>query len=552
MPFTSLCPRFQPLRLALAFAVSCCLRGRALAEPPPAISQARADYLEAIALADEGSKPEALARLAESLRLQPENNPAGALAFELLAELRANSGLTLRGHRGSVLAAAYSPDGSQIVTSSEDHTARVWDARTGQQIGPALEHGDDVRMAEFSPDGTRVVTASDDHTARVWEAATGQPVGQPMRGNEHEVRFARFSPDGTLVGTGAEEGLAQVWNAATGERVGPGVTYRGDIFQVNFSPDGRRIVVANAIGKAGILDARTQKPLAESLPHGSNIFTAAFSPEGQRILTASADGTARVWDAASGSPTGPVFRHGYWVASAAFNREATRVVTASWDHTARVWDAVSGQPVTPPLRHADAVFGASFSPDSARVATASRDGSARVWDAVSGDPLTLPMRAGGEMSACIFNPAGSSLLLVSQAPVVQMRDLAPQDVPPAWLATLAEFASTQVRYDALREPRYDQVRTLRERLLAVRPGTGASWERFGRWYFQESADRPISPWSTVSLREYVEGLAARGDKDSLDYALSFTRDMPDLALKITSLREKLAVPAAVPPVKDDD
>ncbi len=540
------------MRLALVFGMTCGLHSLVSTEPSPGIGRARADYLEAIALADEGSKPEALALLAESLRLQPEDNPAGALAFELLVELRTNSGLVLRGHRGNVLNAAYSPDGGKIVTASEDHTARIWDARTGQQIGPALQHGDDVRMAEFSPDGTRVVTASDDHTAQVWEVATGQPVGQPMRGNEHEVRFARFSPDGTLVGTGTEEGLAQDWDAATGERVGPGVTSHGDIFAVNFSPDSKHIVVANAIGKAGVLDARTFQSVAESLTHGSNIFTAGFSPDGRRILTASADGTARVWDAATGVPGGAVFRHGYWVASAAFNREATRVVTASWDHTARVWDAVSGQPVTPPLRHADAVLGASFSPDSARVATASRDGSARLWDAVNGDPLTLPMRPGGEVSASVFNPVGNALLLVSEAPVVQVRDLAPQSVPPTWLADLAEFASTQVRYDASREPPYDKVRALRGQLLAVHPGTGASWERFGRWYFLESAQRPISPWSTVSLREHVEGLVALGNKDSLEYALTLTRDLPDLALKITNLLEKLPAPSADPPAKDND
>ena len=38
-----------------------------------------------------------------------------------------------------------------------------------------------VNSAAFSPDGTRVVTASDDKTARVWDAATGKPLGEPMR-----------------------------------------------------------------------------------------------------------------------------------------------------------------------------------------------------------------------------------------------------------------------------------------------------------------------------------------------------------------------------------
>ena len=34
-----------------------------------------------------------------------------------------------------------------------------------------------VYSAAFSPDGTRIVTASDDKTARLWDAATGAPIG---------------------------------------------------------------------------------------------------------------------------------------------------------------------------------------------------------------------------------------------------------------------------------------------------------------------------------------------------------------------------------------
>ena len=32
----------------------------------------------------------------------------------------------------------------------------------------------------FSPDGKTVLTGSDDKTARLWDAATGQPVGPPL------------------------------------------------------------------------------------------------------------------------------------------------------------------------------------------------------------------------------------------------------------------------------------------------------------------------------------------------------------------------------------
>jgi hypothetical protein len=75
----------------------------------------------------------------------------------------------LRGHGfPAVYSAAFSPDGSRIVTASEDKTARIWDVATGKEITVLRGHDRKVNSASFSTDGSRIITASDDTTARVW------------------------------------------------------------------------------------------------------------------------------------------------------------------------------------------------------------------------------------------------------------------------------------------------------------------------------------------------------------------------------------------------
>lgn len=74
----------------------------------------------------------------------------------------------LIGHEGTVRSAAFSPDGRRIVTASTDHTARLWDAASGNQLAVLRGHDRPVVAAGFSPDGTSVVTASTDDTARIW------------------------------------------------------------------------------------------------------------------------------------------------------------------------------------------------------------------------------------------------------------------------------------------------------------------------------------------------------------------------------------------------
>jgi WD40 repeat protein len=66
--------------------------------------------------------------------------------------------------------AAFSPDGSRIVTASADKTARIWDAASAKEIAVLRGHDGSVNSAAFSPDGSRIVTASADKTAHIWDA----------------------------------------------------------------------------------------------------------------------------------------------------------------------------------------------------------------------------------------------------------------------------------------------------------------------------------------------------------------------------------------------
>jgi hypothetical protein len=127
----------------------------------------------------------------------------------------------------------------------------------------------------------------------------------------------------------------------------------------------------------------------------------------------------------------------------------------------------------------------------------------------------------------------------------------PLDKAPPWLADLADFAWTQGSYDTSRVQQLEAITALRGKLLASK--SDDPWEKFGRWYFADDDARPISPWSTVTLKEYVDALIKLGDRDSLDYAISLSQKIPAWMVKLVPLRAKLGTPApAASPVKDND
>jgi hypothetical protein len=60
--------------------------------------------------------------------------------------------MTLRGHLKGVLSVAFSPDGRQIVTGSQDGTAKVWEADKGKELLTLKGHRDMIWSVAFSPE----------------------------------------------------------------------------------------------------------------------------------------------------------------------------------------------------------------------------------------------------------------------------------------------------------------------------------------------------------------------------------------------------------------
>jgi len=318
----------------------------------------------------------------------------------------------LAGHTDFIRSAGYSPDGSRIVTASLDHTARIWDARTGVQLIVLSGHGDRVNSAAYSPDGRQIVTASSDRTARIWDAGTGAQLAV-LAGSLERLICAAYSPDGARIVTTSYGKTVRIWDARTGMQLAVLSGHTATVESAAYSPDGSRIVTASADKTARVWDARTGAQLAVLTGHGATVESAAYSPDSTRIVTASDDKTARIWDAHTGGPLAVLSGHGASVYSAAYSHGGAHIVTASADGTARIWDARTGAQLAVLSGHGDRVASAAYSPDDTRIVTASVDQTTRIWDARPNRLVAVLSGHGDRVNSAVYSPDGTDIVTAS-------------------------------------------------------------------------------------------------------------------------------------------
>jgi WD40 repeat protein len=75
----------------------------------------------------------------------------------------------LEGHSQQILGAVFSPDGKRILSGSYDHTARLWDVASGQEVCRFFGHTNWVWGVAFSRDGKFGLSGSLDKTVRLWK-----------------------------------------------------------------------------------------------------------------------------------------------------------------------------------------------------------------------------------------------------------------------------------------------------------------------------------------------------------------------------------------------
>ncbi len=327
------------------------------------------------------------------------------------------------GHAGSVWVLAFSADGKQLVSGSDDNTAILWDAETRQKLLLLEGHRRPVRSVSISRDGSRILTSSEDGTAILWSARTGERL-RTFQGRGGPVVHCAISPDNRQVVTCAKQ--TSVWNAETGRLVCSLGDEKENAAAVNYSEDGKQILTVSwRTGAIVVWDAATGRRLRAfgGAEKNERYPRAAFDSKARRAITVGTDQAdapiAHLWDTESGKELRSIT--GSDDLTSAFTAiSADGKLVLIGDQAAigefTVWDAETGEKQRSFADIDNGCASAAFSPDGKRILIGGEYPSAIIpWDVENGKKLDAFAGDSASVGQCpaILSPDGKTLLTES-------------------------------------------------------------------------------------------------------------------------------------------
>jgi WD40 repeat protein len=134
---------------------------------------------------------------------------------------------------------ALSHDGNRAIIASSDDYVAIYNMQTLKEIVRLRGHTNAVVAAVFSPDDSQILTGSIDHSARLWDSSNGHELRafETQDGSVWSVAFLRHGKD-ELVLTGGGDRTIRIWNKNTGDQL-VSIAYSTDGKWIAATTDGR-------------------------------------------------------------------------------------------------------------------------------------------------------------------------------------------------------------------------------------------------------------------------------------------------------------------------
>jgi WD40 repeat protein len=147
-----------------------------------------------------------------------------------------------KGHKGLVHWLQFSEDSERILSSGDDKTIRLWDAKKDKEneLCKIPGSGEMSPPIAFSPDARFVALSNKEHGIQLWDVSDSKNPKKldGFKGHKDHVLCLAFSPDSRQLLSGGRDKIVRLWDVASRAELKRLEGHGDDVTCVAFSPAG--------------------------------------------------------------------------------------------------------------------------------------------------------------------------------------------------------------------------------------------------------------------------------------------------------------------------
>jgi WD40 repeat protein len=288
----------------------------------------------------------------------------------------------LSGHTNEVNCVAFSPDGTSLVSGSDDYTAKVWDVQTGGIVNTFSGHTQQVWSVSISADCATLASGSGDYKICLWNIKTGECYHTINQGSS--VYYVWFSPTNSQHLISVSNSRVCQWDA-DGHQTRP--SFDGQ--HASFSSDGAHFVSCD--GKTvTVYNSSSGETVSEFQITGRDASRCFFSPD-SRLVAVAAGRIVYCWNVTNSKPqlVETFIGHTSHITSLVFSSPTT-LISAARDSSVKFWQ-IGAQSTGPAIidprstpLHSAPIMSLTLQAEDGIVITSDSDGIVSTWDVSTG------------------------------------------------------------------------------------------------------------------------------------------------------------------------
>ncbi|KAG7663180.1 PWP2 [[Candida] subhashii] len=205
--------------------------------------------------------------------------------------------LKQQGHFDSMNTLAYSPDGSRLVTGSDDGKIKIWDVQSGFCLMTFTEHSSAVTEVKFAKRGQVLFTSSLDGTIRAWDLIRYRNFRTFTASSRIQFNCLAVDPSGEIICGGSQDSFEiYVWSVQTGQLLDSLSGHEGPISCLTFGQENSILASASWDKTIRIWNIFARSQSVEPIEVSHDVICLTMRPDCKEIAVSTLDGHITIFD----------------------------------------------------------------------------------------------------------------------------------------------------------------------------------------------------------------------------------------------------------------